>query len=115
MPEPGPSTWYIIASIAVAASITWTMRAVPFAVLKPMRSSTLLAFLGERMPVGIMVILAVYTVRDTDIAAASSSVPAVVGLASTIGLHLWRGNMTLSMFGGTAIYVALASTFAAFV
>ncbi|GGA54983.1 putative branched-chain amino acid transport protein [Pseudoclavibacter endophyticus] len=112
MPELGPSTWYIVASIAVAASITWTMRAAPFAILRTMRNGQLLAYLGERMPVGVMVILAAYTVRDIELAAGPSAVPAVVGLAATIGLHLWRGNMTLSMFGGTALYVALASALA---
>jgi len=31
-------------------------------------------------------------------------------LAITAGLHLWRRNAVLSILGGTASYVALAST-----
>lgn len=106
-------TWYVISCIAVSASITWAMRAAPFAMLKPLRRSSLLAYLGERMPAGIMLILAAYTVRDVDVTTATSIGPTFAGLAVTVGLHLWRSNMMLSIFGGTAVYVALASLAAA--
>lgn len=105
--------WYVLSCIAVSAAITWTMRAVPFAMLKPLRRSSLLAYLGEHMPVGIMLILAVYTVRDIDLGHAPSIVSTIAGLAVTVSLHLWRGNMMLSIFGGTAVYVAIASSAAA--
>ncbi|MFD0349491.1 hypothetical protein ACFQ0M_32605 [Kitasatospora aburaviensis] len=31
-------------------------------------------------------------------------------MAATLGLHLWRRNAVLSILGGTAVHVALAST-----
>ncbi|EGD43229.1 branched-chain amino acid transport protein [Nocardioidaceae bacterium Broad-1] len=105
--------WYVLSAIAVSAAVTWALRAVPFAMLAPLRHSALMAHIGERMPVGMMVILAAYTLRDTDPAAFTSAGPAVLALALTIGLHVWRGSMTLSIFAGTAAYVLVTSVLAA--
>lgn len=106
MPDP----WYILSAILVAAGVTWLLRATPFLLLRPLRDSELLAYLGERMPVGIMVILVFYTLRHVQPTVLTSVGPAVLGLAVTIGLQLWRGSAILSIFAGTAVYAALVST-----
>lgn len=100
---------YIALAVAVSAGVTWALRAAPFAVLAPLRQSQALAFVGLHMPVGIMLILALYTLRDVEIAQAGSSIPALVGVAATAGAHLWRRNMTLSIFAGTGAFVALSA------
>ena len=104
---------YILSGIVVSAAVTWLLRAAPFAMLAPLRHSALLTHVGERMPVGAMVILTVYALRDTDPTALASAGPAALALAITVGLHLWRGSMTLSIFAGTAAYVLVTSFFAA--
>ncbi|MFJ9388457.1 branched-chain amino acid transporter permease [Nocardioides sp. NPDC101246] len=105
--------WYVLSAVLVSAAVTWTLRAAPFAMLAPLRHSALLAYIGERMPVGVMVILAAYTLRETDPVVLTSVGPAALALAITIGLHLWRGSMTLSIFAGTAAYVLVVSVIAA--
>src|SRR5690606_16429634 len=105
--------WYLLSGILIAGAITWALRALPFAMLAPIRHSRLLAYLGERMPLGIMIILAVYTVRLVDVVDIAAVGPAVVALAVTVGLHLWRSNMTLSLFAGTGVYVLMMSLIAA--
>jgi hypothetical protein len=47
-----PSTSYLISAVLTCAVITWALRAVSFAVLAPLRQSTLVAYLGSDMPVG---------------------------------------------------------------
>ena len=106
-------SWYVLSAVLVSAAVTWTLRAAPFAMLAPLRHSALLAYIGDRMPVGVMVILAAYTLRDTDPVVLTSVGPAALALAITIGLHLWRGSMTLSIFAGTAAYVLVTSVIAA--
>ncbi|MFD0349492.1 AzlD domain-containing protein [Kitasatospora aburaviensis] len=59
-----PDTPYLLAAIGVSAAVTWGLRALPFAALAPLRSSAVLHFLSVRMPVGVMVILTVYSLRD---------------------------------------------------
>ncbi|MCT1601016.1 AzlD domain-containing protein [Kocuria sp. p3-SID1433] len=104
-----PELSYILAAVGVAAGITWALRALPFAVLAPLRESRLLPYIGDRLGVGVMIILVIYTLQDLDLVAPSVSIPAAVALAVTIGLHLWRGNMVLSLLVGTVTHVALAS------
>lgn len=105
-----PDLPYFLAATATAAGITWTLRGAPFAMLSKLRESALLIYLGERVPVGIMLILAFYTLRDTDPTSANSAIPVALALAVTAGLHLWKSNMTLSIFAGTAVYMTLASS-----
>lgn len=108
-----PDTGYLIAAVLVAAGTTWTLRAAPFLMLARVQHSELLTFVGQRMPVGIMLILTAYTVRRVAFDRPSAAAPVVVALTVTVGLHLWRRNATLSIFAGTAVSVALASSIAA--
>ena len=96
-----PSTGYVLAALTTIFVITFALRALPFAVLEPLRASPYIAFLSRYMPVGIMLILVVYTLR---------TVPEAVALAVTIGLHLWRRNALVSILVGTGTYVVLVNT-----
>ncbi len=58
-----------------------------------------------------MVILLVYCLRDLPLPLAHArAVAPLVALAVTVGLHLWRRNALMSILGGTAAHVILAST-----
>ncbi|MBL0885199.1 branched-chain amino acid transporter permease [Myceligenerans indicum] len=100
---------YLLTGILVAGAVTWALRAVPFALLAPLRDSVLVTYLGERMPVGIMLILAVYTVHGVVAEDWRSLGPTCLALAVTVGLHLWRRNLLLSIFAGTVVNVVLQS------
>ncbi|MEV7192902.1 AzlD domain-containing protein [Streptomyces sp. NPDC093510] len=104
-----PDTRYAIAAVLVTAAVTWALRALPFAALVPLRESGTVQYLAARMPAGVMVILVLYCLRDLPLAGTSASAPAAA-VAVTVGLHLWRRNALLSILGGTAVHVALAST-----
>jgi branched-subunit amino acid transport protein AzlD len=98
-------TAQIAATVLVSAAITWALRALPFAVLAPMRRSVVVRYLSLHMPLGVMVILAFYTVRNVPTAGALPRWSAVAALAVTVGLHLWRRNALLSIVGGTLTHV----------
>ncbi|ATE53951.1 branched-chain amino acid transporter permease [Actinosynnema pretiosum] len=104
-----PEAPYLVAAVLVSAGVTWGLRALPFTFLGRLRSSELLAHVGDGLPVGVMLILVLHTVRETELGDVRQAVPVVVGLAVTGGLHLWRGNALLSIFSGTAAHVVLAS------
>jgi branched-subunit amino acid transport protein AzlD len=95
--------------VLVSAAITWVLRALPFAVLAPMRRSAVVRYLSLHMPLGIMVILAFYTVRNVPAAGAVPGWSAVAALAVTVGLHLWRRNVLLSIVAGTLTNVLMVS------
>ncbi|MEV4873301.1 branched-chain amino acid transporter permease [Streptomyces syringium] len=104
-----PDARYAIAAVLVAAAVTWSLRALPFAALTPLRTSRTIQYLSTRMPAGVMVILLAYCLRDLPLTQARGLAP-LAALAVTVGLHLWRRNALLSILGGTAVHVILAST-----
>ena len=104
-----PDAGYIAILVAVSAAITWALRAVPFAAWAPMRHSAVVRYLSLHMPLGGMVMLALYTVRDVPEAAGRQQLWAIIAVLVTAGLQLWRRHALLSIFVGTGIYVALMS------
>ena len=105
-----PHTPYLITAVAVSAAVTWGLRALPFTALAPLRSSAAVGYLSTRMPLGVMMILLAYTLRNLPLADPARALPDFLALAATVALHLWRRNAVLSILGGTTIYVALASS-----
>ncbi|MFF3604257.1 branched-chain amino acid transporter permease [Streptomyces sp. NPDC002463] len=103
-----PDTTYAVAAVLVAAAVTWALRALPFAALAPLRTSSTVQYLSTRMPAGIMIILVVYCLHDLPVTEVRAVAP-LVALAVTVGLHLWRRNALLSILGGTAVHVLLTS------
>lgn len=105
-----PDTTYLITAVALCTVLTWSLRAAPFAALTSLRESAVIHHLSAHMPVGVLTILAVYTLQNLPLAARPETLATGLALAVTLGLHLWRHNAVLSILGGTAAHVALAST-----
>ncbi|MGH3803238.1 MAG: branched-chain amino acid transporter permease [Pseudonocardiaceae bacterium] len=103
MPDPG----YILAAVAIMAVITFALRAVPFAIVMPLRSSALVGHLGVYMPAGIMLILVAYSLKNVSVTAPSHGVPELIAVGATTAVHLWRKNAVLSIVVGTGLYVIL--------
>ncbi|WP_214324401.1 branched-chain amino acid transporter permease [Nonomuraea sediminis] len=108
-----PTPLYLAATVAVSAGVTWGLRALPFAVLAPLRRSEVLGYLARHMPTGIMLILALYTLRDFRPAALPAMAPTVLALAAAIGLHLKTRNAVISVLGATALHVVLSTVWQA--
>lgn len=105
-------TWYLIAAIALGGIITFGLRALPFAMLKPLRGSKFVRALGEWMPAGIVLILAVVVLRDEIAARGDQWWMALIATAVTVGVHLLCGRRTLlSIAAGTASYIVLVNLF----
>lgn len=107
-----PSTGYIIGVLAIVFTITLALRAVPFAVLKPLRESKAVKAMATWMPVGILAILAAATFRTSLGEGGSQLVHALVAVAVTAAVHLLFGRRTLLSVGaGTLAYVLLVTLF----
>ena len=104
-----PSTSYLVAVVAVGAGITVALRAAPFAVMRTLRASPLMAYLGRHLPAGVMLVLVVYLLRDLPVDRPLLALRELVPVAVTAAVHQWRRNALLSMAAGTAVYaLALA-------
>ena len=79
----------IAVAVVVVAVITFVCRVAPFALLRGRSRSPLVDFLASTMPLGVMIALVAYTLDGVG-AAPATWLPAVVGIGTTAGLHLWR-------------------------
>jgi branched-subunit amino acid transport protein AzlD len=104
-----PDNGYIAVLVVVSAAVTWALRALPFAALAPLRESRVVKYLSVHMPVGVMVVLAIYTLSTVVGDTGAQVLWLVVAVVVTAGLHLWRGQALLSILVGTGCYVTLMS------
>lgn len=99
---------YLIAAVAISGIITLALRALPFAVLKPLRKSRFVQALGRWMPAGILLILSVVVLRDQMLAQHDRVWAVVIATAITVAVHLLcKRRALLSIAAGTASYIAL--------
>ena len=104
-----PSPVYVAAAIGIAVAITFALRLIPFLAGPKLRDSQVMASVSRWMPLGIVVILAVYGLSTIDFSAPDHGVPALAGAAVTALMHLWRRNVLLSILSGTAVCLVLAN------
>ena len=54
-----------------------------------------------------MSLLVVFSLRHVDLSGVYHGMPDMIAVAVTVLLHLWKGNMFLSIGGGTILYMVL--------
>lgn len=102
------TTGQAIASIAVMAVVTFLTRALPFLLFDHGEAPPkVVLYLGRVLPPAVIAMLIVYCLRDLSFASAAAWAPAVIASLVTVGLHLWKHNNLLSIFGGTILYMVL--------
>ena len=63
--------------------------------------------LGRLLPAAMMGLLVVYCLKDVTWSAPPHGAPELLAVLAVILLHRWRGNVLLSIAGGTALYMLL--------
>ncbi|MEJ6489504.1 AzlD domain-containing protein [Leucobacter sp. USCH14] len=103
-----PDLGYLLAAVALGSVVTIALRALPFAILKPLRRSKFVAALGRWMPAGILLILAVVILRDEFVARTGHWWAVIAATAVTVVVHLvGRRRAVLSVAAGTTCYIVL--------
>ena len=64
-------------------------------------------YLGRILPFAVFGLLIVYCLRNVSIFTGSRGIPEMIAIAAVVALHLWRGQMLLSIAGGTVCYMLL--------
>lgn len=94
-----------ISIILICAACTFLERLLPFLIFRKGEIPAMIRYLGKVLPLAIMATLVVYCLRTTSFVSLGQFVPQVVAVMVTAGLHLWKGNTLLSIFGGTLVYM----------
>lgn len=63
--------------------------------------------LGRLLPAAMMGLLVVYCLKDVAWLAPPHGAPELLAIAAVVLLYRWRGNVLLSIAGGTALYMLL--------
>lgn len=97
-----------IITIAMCAAATMLTRFLLFMVFRSDRPTPkYIQYLGKVLPGAIFGMLVVYCLRNVSPMQYSYGLPELIAIAVTIGLHLWRRQMLVSIAGGTVCYMLL--------
>lgn len=97
-----------LAIILVVAITTFFTRALPFMIFK--NTTTLpekIVYLGKVLPMGIMLCLIVYCLRNTIFTTYPYGIPEVISVVVVALLHIWKRNNMISIVCGTVLYMIL--------
>ena len=97
-----------IITIALCVLGTMITRFLPFLVFRSNQPTPkYIQYLGKVLPGAIFSMLIIYCLRNVSITGGSHGIPEAIAIALTMGLHLWKRQMLLSIAGGTISYMLL--------
>ncbi|WP_186567352.1 branched-chain amino acid transporter permease [Lawsonibacter celer] len=96
------------AAIAVMAGVTFLTRVLPFLLFDRGESPPkIVLYLGRMLPPAVIAMLIIYCLRGISFSAPAGWAPQLIAVGAVVGLHLWKHNNLLSIFGGTILYMVL--------
>lgn len=90
--------------IGVIAIVTLLTRLLPFLFFQN-KTNPIIEYLGDVLPYAIMAMLVVYCLKNVNFISGNHGIYEMISVCSVIGIHLWKRNTLLSIFGGTLIYM----------
>ena len=102
------SLWQQIVTIGVCVLATMLTRFLPFLVFSGKRPTPkYVQYLGKALPSAVFGMLVIYCLKGVSIMSGSHGIPELIAIAVTVGIHLWKRKMLLSVAGGTVCYMLL--------
>ena len=102
------TTLQMLITIGAAGAATVLTRAAAFIAFPAGRETpAFVRYLGNVLPPAVFGLLVVYCLRSVDVMGGAHGLPEALAILGTAALHLWKRNMLLSIFGGTALYMAI--------
>ena len=97
----------IIMILAVAAGTQLT-RWLPFWLFPEKKEPpAIVTYLGRVLPAATMGLLVDYCLKGVSWTSAPRGIPELISVAVVAVLHHWKGNVLLSIAGGTVLYMVL--------
>lgn len=91
--------------LALAAGVQLT-RWLPFWLFRK-EPPPVVTYLGRVLPCASMGLLVVYCLKGVSWLSSPHGAPELLSIAAVAVLHRWKGNVLLSIAGGTVLYMAL--------
>ena len=64
-------------------------------------------YLGKVLPPAMMGLLVVYCLKGVSWLSVPHGAPEIIAIAAVAAVHKWKGNVLLSIAGGTVLYMVL--------
>ena len=95
-------------TVAIVVAGTLLTRFGAFLIFPPgKKAPDFVQYLGKALPAAVMGMLVVYTFKDTIVLFYPYGIPELIALLVTVGMHLWKRNMFMSIGAGTVVYMIL--------
>lgn len=98
---------YLIISIGIMGIVTFFTRLFPFLFFIKKDPPPVFLYLEKTVPPMIMLILVIYSVKDTALLSFPYGLPEFFSILVVSVLYLWKKNTFLSIASGTAFYMLL--------
>lgn len=97
-----------IITIGLCVLGTMTTRFLPFLIFRENRETpAFIQYMGKMLPPAVFGMLVIYCLRNVDFLHGIHGIPEVLAILLTVGLHLWKRQMLVSIAGGTIGYMIL--------
>lgn len=93
----------------IMGGVTFVLRALPFIARSAIAHDRRIRLLGERLPVGMMVLLTLYAMGIHHWHGLHQALPQLIAVAVVALLQLWRRQAMLSILIGTGCYLAMVN------
>ena len=102
------TSFEIVITIAIVVAGTLLTRFSAFLIFPPgKKAPDFVQYLGKALPAAVMGMLVVYTFKDTIVLSYPYGVPELIALLVTVGMHVWKRNMFMSIGTGTIVYMLI--------
>lgn len=94
--------------VLIMALITMLLRFLPFLIFRnEEKTPKWVMYLGDVLPQAIIGMLVIYCLRAVNFTVSPFGLPEIIACAAVAVLQIWRNQSTLSILGGTAVYMIL--------
>lgn len=101
-----------IITIALCAVGTILTRFLPFLIFSSKKPTPkYITYLGKALPSAIFGMLVIYCLKNVSFISGTFGIPELIAIAITIGIHLWKRKMLLSIAAGTISYMIIIQLF----
>lgn len=103
---------YVYSALIISGLITFGIRATPFLLFSKMKKLPVpLEYLSHTLPMAIMVILVIYSLKEMNFTISPYGLPEIICVLLVVALHIWKRNTLLSIFLPTIVYMLLVQIF----
>ena len=102
------TSFEMVITVAIVVAATLLTRFSAFLIFPPgKKTPDFVQYLGKALPAAVMGMLVVYTFKDTIVLSYPYGIPELIALLVTVGIHIWKRNMFMSIGAGTVAYMIL--------